>query len=554
MNPRDRRDLRDGLAARVRPARCFTRPISSAASTTAELRQAAGAPLFDRAIQGLIRPARPSSRSPRWPRWRPAKIDADRHRRRHRLHADRRRRRQRCNAGKTAYGTVDLRSALKVSSDVYFYNLGLQTLNSAAHRDDPDVGHAPRPRPHDGHRPAREATGAMPDRRGASAIERAEARVPQEAPHKQPTCGIADGCAPTCAVESGRQRQPRRRPGRPAGLAAADGRRLLDDRHRRARSRGRTSASRSRTAGGSSQPIDPAAARTDQIDPTCAPGGARRPARRGQRADGGTSTDVFDQGWPRRPLPGLRQDRHRRAHGRVRPVLVRLLVLRRAAQAKPIVVVGHGREAAASAPRRPRPAARLIAVASGSTSDGQARPRELARPMSAAPRRSATSTTSRRPRGRAAPGMALPFDLVLLLAVLGLRRVLADDDQRATADDVTGEPELLLQAPGDLLRRRRRPARCRALAAGLLAAARAASRALRLADGLDPAVMAVGSVATGSQRAIALPFFRSRPPSWARCCSSWSLAAFVVDRVRRLRRARHDRAGHAARRSSRRRS
>ncbi len=32
-----------------------------------------------------------------------------------------------CNAGKSAYGTVDLRNALKVSSDVYFYTLGIQT-------------------------------------------------------------------------------------------------------------------------------------------------------------------------------------------------------------------------------------------------------------------------------------------------------------------------------------------------------------------------------------------------------------------------------------------
>ncbi len=37
---------------------------------------------------------------------------------------------ERCNAGKEAYGTVDLRNALRVSSDVYFYTLGIQT-NSA---------------------------------------------------------------------------------------------------------------------------------------------------------------------------------------------------------------------------------------------------------------------------------------------------------------------------------------------------------------------------------------------------------------------------------------
>jgi penicillin-binding protein 2 len=37
---------------------------------------------------------------------------------------------ERCNAGKAVYGTVDLRNALKVSSDVYFYTVGIAT-NSA---------------------------------------------------------------------------------------------------------------------------------------------------------------------------------------------------------------------------------------------------------------------------------------------------------------------------------------------------------------------------------------------------------------------------------------
>ena len=34
---------------------------------------------------------------------------------------------ERCNAGDTAYGTVDLRNALRVSSDIYFYELGIMT-------------------------------------------------------------------------------------------------------------------------------------------------------------------------------------------------------------------------------------------------------------------------------------------------------------------------------------------------------------------------------------------------------------------------------------------
>lgn len=40
---------------------------------------------------------------------------------------------QRCNAGEEAYGTVDLRNALKVSSDVYFYELGI--LTNSAHTE-----------------------------------------------------------------------------------------------------------------------------------------------------------------------------------------------------------------------------------------------------------------------------------------------------------------------------------------------------------------------------------------------------------------------------------
>lgn len=34
---------------------------------------------------------------------------------------------ERCNAGETPYGTVDLRAALRVSSDIYFYELGIMT-------------------------------------------------------------------------------------------------------------------------------------------------------------------------------------------------------------------------------------------------------------------------------------------------------------------------------------------------------------------------------------------------------------------------------------------
>ena len=61
-----------------------------------------------------------------------------------------------------------------------------------------------------------------------TAINQAEAKCRKKKHHP---CGIADGT--NRALERGRQRQPRDRPGRPAGHAAADGRRLRGDRERR---------------------------------------------------------------------------------------------------------------------------------------------------------------------------------------------------------------------------------------------------------------------------------------------------------------------------------
>ena len=82
-----------------------------------------------------------------------------------------------------------------------------------------------------------------------------------------------------------RQRQPRRRPGRPAGDAAAARDRLLGDRQRRHASCARTSACRSRTAPGASRG-DPQAgrARTSSSPPPTAQAIMRRPARRRRRS------------------------------------------------------------------------------------------------------------------------------------------------------------------------------------------------------------------------------------------------------------------------------
>ena len=104
--------------------------------------------------------------------------------------------------------------ALKVSSDVFFYNLGLHATASGNGGPDPGLGAA--------------STGSGSGR--ASTSRRRSAglipdpawrnRLYPRAPHRP-------------ALDVRRQRQPRRRPGRPAGRPAADGGRLRGDRQRR---------------------------------------------------------------------------------------------------------------------------------------------------------------------------------------------------------------------------------------------------------------------------------------------------------------------------------
>ncbi len=95
----------------------------------------------------------------------------------------------RCNAGKVPNGPVDLRKAMQVSSDVYFYQLGLdlnpqpgQPLQKWA--DVLGLGHR------SGIDLPDELRGLIPDRRWRDRINRAEARCRQKT--KRP-CGIADG-------------------------------------------------------------------------------------------------------------------------------------------------------------------------------------------------------------------------------------------------------------------------------------------------------------------------------------------------------------------------
>ena len=143
------------------------------------------------------------------------------------------------NARDARYGLLNLSQALKVSSDVFFYTLGeransrgpiiqkwarkLGLGHKTGHRH-PRRVRRPAARPQVARRRLRQVPevrqareGAGPDVRGAAEVRRHRA-----------------------AVVHGRQRQPRGRPGRPAGDAAADGDRLLGDRQRRARRASRT--------------------------------------------------------------------------------------------------------------------------------------------------------------------------------------------------------------------------------------------------------------------------------------------------------------------------
>ena len=183
------------------------------------------------------------------------------------------------NAGDAVYGPIDLREALQVSSDVFFYTLGCR-MDDADNADggalqdwarklglgEPtgiDIGG--------------EAAGLLPTPGGATRPTR---RTP-------PGLGLRRGGLPRRGrghrppVVGRRQRQPRGRPGRPAGRPAADGGRLRGDRQRRRPRHARTSAcaSRTRRAGRSRRSTRRSATHVD-IDPTGAADDPGRPARR----------------------------------------------------------------------------------------------------------------------------------------------------------------------------------------------------------------------------------------------------------------------------------
>ena len=136
------------------------------------------------------------------------------------------------NAGQAQFGTIDVADALKVSSDIFFFRLGAQ----ADDHDDLIQRWAARfgfGRKTGIDLPG-ESAGLVPDPKWRTAGYRAyRACVGEGAPDRRHLGRPVQVRRDRQAVDAGRQRQPRRRPGRPAGDAAAARGRLQRDRQRR---------------------------------------------------------------------------------------------------------------------------------------------------------------------------------------------------------------------------------------------------------------------------------------------------------------------------------
>jgi rod shape determining protein RodA len=131
------------------------------------------------------------------------------------------------------------------------------------------------------------------------------------------------------------------------------------------------------------------------------------------------------------------------------------------------------------------------------------------------------------------PGMLLPFDPILLLAVLGLCVGSIVTIAGATADDIPGQPDYYVQrqtvffAVGMVLvlvMSRVDYSRLRELKYGIYGLLIASIVAVQL----------LGSVARGSRRSIELPFFSFQASELGKVLLIVALSAFIVDRSRRL--------------------
>ena len=251
-----------------------------------------------------------------------------------------------CNAGKEALraGEHDQR-AVEVSRTSTSTRWACD-LNPLAGPAAAEVGAAPRPRPHDRHRPARRVGGTVPDRALARRAERARRRACRKQ-HAPARAAIADGTdmrpwtdgdKVNLAVGQGDlQATPLQMA--VAYSALANGGRVV---------RPHLGAAVEDPAARLLQRIEPGAAQRVDDRPGHARGDPRRPARGDHRPRHvGRRLEGLEPG----PLPGLRQDRHRAApQPAQRPVLVRVLRQRPAAARSSSPSPSR---TAASAPRPP---------------------------------------------------------------------------------------------------------------------------------------------------------------------------------------------------------
>ena len=225
------------------------------------------------------------------------------------------------NAKDAVFGTLTLPGALTVSSDVFFYTLGAEmngrgpVLQEWAKR----LGVGRRT----GIDIPGEFAGLVPDSKWRNEGYKEYRRCAKKA---NVTPGTTEALFACGGIErewsARRQRQPRRRPGRPPGHAAPDGHRLLDDhqqRQGRAAAPGHAGRGRQRRDAGGDPHAGPAPRLLRPGEPRCDHG---RPARRRDSRRGHLERRVL-----RLPVSrhAVRQDRHGRARAQPRPVLVRLL-------------------------------------------------------------------------------------------------------------------------------------------------------------------------------------------------------------------------------------
>ena len=341
------------------------------------------------------------------------------------------------NAKEASFGTINASDALKVSSDIFFFQLGAwaNDRDRVIQRWAKRLGFGRKT----GIDLPGEAAGPRARRRVAQRRLPALQRVRREG---RPGRGH-DGRRCTSAAGS-------RRPGRRATTSTSPSARATCRRRRcsspsptrrsptTARSCSRTSARRSRTATASScrtSAIKPRRKiKLNQRDRQVVLDGLRRAANE----EKGTSADVF-AGWPR-AVHGLRQDRHGRARAEPRPGVVRLL--------------RQGRRAA-DRRRRDRREGRLRREHGGTRgAPDPLRVVRCARPR--VPRRDerdAMSAQTIQPASEPPPPLVprewrLRLDPLLLLATLGLVACSLIALKGATADDIDADPLYYVKRQG----------------------------------------------------------------------------------------------------------